>query len=77
MICRFGNGKGACLRVGLLRDFDFDEATNLHVMHFPPVHRARVALNATVGLSGSTFPGFRKDEFRNVNCEGFPHADVK
>ena len=50
MICRLGNGKGACLRMGLLRDFDFDEVTNLNVMHFPPVQRGRVALNATVGL---------------------------
>lgn len=75
-ICRLGNGGGASLRVRLLRDFDFHEAINLDVVHFPPVQRGRVALNATVCLSGSIFPSFRKDDFRNVNCEGSLHAKI-
>lgn len=77
MTCRLGNRGAAFLEVRLLRDFDFDEATSLKLMHFPPVQLGGVALNATVGLSVSTFPSFRKDDFRNMNCEGFPYADVK
>lgn len=44
--------------VGSLKVFDLDESTSHDVMHFSPVQRGQVELNATVCLPAAAFPSF-------------------